>query len=205
MGRGRERLRQKVFYSMLAAVYEASPLSLPGRLVREVVNRLRGRRRVLDVGCATGYLARRLARHCSEVVGVDVNARMIRVSRARADGGNLRFVRADAHELPFPDGHFDGVVLSEVLQHLDLSRASREITRVTTPGARAVVVLPNPRSAVARVATALIHLITGNNEWVSGEQVAAAFGREWSVSEFECYGDRVMIVLDRTGGGLDCA
>ncbi len=200
VGRSRERLRQKMFYSVLAAVYEASPISLPERLVEEVVRRLRGRRRVLDVGCATGYLTRRLARHCSEVVGVDVNARMIRASRARTSRENVRFLRADAHDLPLPDGYFDGVVLSEVLQHLNLRVAAREVTRVTARGARAVIVLPNPASRVARAATRLIHLLTGNNEWVSCELVAAAFGREWRVSEFEEHGDRVMLVLDRVGG-----
>jgi len=63
--------------------------------------------------------------------------------QAVADGGvaNLRAVHGDATRLPFDDGHFDGVTLLEVLEHIpDTARALAEVCRV----ARRVVVLSAP-------------------------------------------------------------
>ncbi|MDR1520303.1 MAG: class I SAM-dependent methyltransferase [Planctomycetota bacterium] len=72
------------------------------------------------------------------------------------NGGNMVFVRGSALELPFPDGSFDGALLSMLLHHLTgesvaanqacLDRALREAHRVLQVGGKCVVLescLPN--------------------------------------------------------------
>jgi SAM-dependent methyltransferase len=50
----------------------------------------------------------------------------------------------DAQELPFPDGHFDTVLVNEVLEHVpDQDKALLEIHRVLRPGGYLVVFSPN--------------------------------------------------------------
>jgi len=58
-------------------------------------------------------------------------------------GGALIAVRANALSLPFPDGCFDVVIASEVLEHIpeDLV-AMREIARVLRPGGMVAVTVP---------------------------------------------------------------
>jgi SAM-dependent methyltransferase len=57
-------------------------------------------------------------------------------------------------DFPFPDGHFDLVIASDVLEHVPDDRAfAREILRVVKPGGRAIVTVPNgdPRLLANRI------------------------------------------------------
>lgn len=45
---------------------------------------------VLDAGCGTGYLSRKLAKHGANVIGVDFSERMIKIARAKASGIDFR-------------------------------------------------------------------------------------------------------------------
>ncbi|KAF4648791.1 Hexaprenyldihydroxybenzoate methyltransferase, mitochondrial, partial [Perkinsus olseni] len=48
---------------------------------------------------------------------------------------NLHYQVGSAYEIPFPDNSFDGVIISDVLEHLlDLRAALSEIHRVLKPG-----------------------------------------------------------------------
>jgi SAM-dependent methyltransferase len=72
--------------------------------------------RVLDVGCGTGRVARLLAPHASEVLGIDRNPRAIRLASQRTAERNVRYELADA-TAPLPSG-FDVCVLSHVIEHI---------------------------------------------------------------------------------------
>lgn len=89
--------------------------------------------RVLDVGCAKGFLVHDLRTiTSSDAVGIDVSAYAI--EHALPDARGYLSV-ADAVELPFEDGSFDLVVSINTLHNLqlpDLERALREIDRVGT-------------------------------------------------------------------------
>src|SRR5258708_4466688 len=65
--------------------------------------------RVLDVGCGTGYLLRRLATRApeaAELAGLDAAAEMVRVARESTDDPRVRFQAGTAEHLPGPDGAF---------------------------------------------------------------------------------------------------
>jgi len=53
-------------------VYDPSPHSAHTKILKSVQNGVR----VLDVGCATGYLARELKRKNCHVVGIEINRDM---------------------------------------------------------------------------------------------------------------------------------
>ncbi len=76
------------------------------------------RKRVIDVGCGDGRMALGCAPYASEVVGVDPDAVAIRLARKKArqlGAANVRFRVGVAQDLPFPDEHFDVVILSWTL------------------------------------------------------------------------------------------
>ncbi len=89
---------------------------------------------VLDIGCGTGQLLRRVAHRFAdaELVGVDASEDMVRVARAALpEGAPVRFVHAFAEDLPFGDGSFDIVVTTMSFHHwADQARALREVRRV---------------------------------------------------------------------------
>jgi glycogen synthase len=91
------------------------------------------RLRLLDAGAGPGRLTAPLAeRH--EMTACDISQEMLDEARRRCPSG-VRFVRADARDLPFGAGEFDGVLALDLLAHLpDLVGALRELARVVRPG-----------------------------------------------------------------------
>lgn len=99
--------------------------------------------RVLEVGCGTGQLLRRVRGFAPRAVGVDLSHGMLAHAAARG----LPVGQASALALPFADASFDLVYSCKVLPHVpDLPRALGEIERVLAPGGRAVLEFYNPWS-----------------------------------------------------------
>jgi demethylmenaquinone methyltransferase / 2-methoxy-6-polyprenyl-1,4-benzoquinol methylase len=99
--------------------------------------------RALDVACGTGDLAIELARRVGErgeVVGCDFSERMLELARAKAAAPNMRFERANALALPYPDDSFDAATVAFGARNFaDLGRGLAEMARVVRPGGRVVV------------------------------------------------------------------
>lgn len=82
-------------------------------------SRIQPGERVLDVGCGIGALAYDIAqRSRAVVVGVDLQEKHITVAQERYAHPNVSYRLADAVANP-PDGPFDVVVLSNVLEHVE--------------------------------------------------------------------------------------
>lgn len=126
--------------------------------------------RVLDVGCGGGRHIRASRRLRGVMgVGIDLGEREVRDAKraleeldglAPAFGGTVPDAgpwivsRASAYDLPFADGVFDCVIISEVLEHLHDDRAAlAEISRVLKPGG--VLAVSVPRTCPEAVCWAL--------------------------------------------------
>jgi SAM-dependent methyltransferase len=105
---------------------------------------LQGMRRVLDVGCGDGQVARLAVSLGSEfVVGVDPTWNQVVVASERDGGVNV--ARASAHRLPFADASFDAVVACLVFEHIeDVDDAIEEVSRVLVRGGRFCFFLNHP-------------------------------------------------------------
>lgn len=116
--------------------------------------------RVLDIGTGSGWMAFVLAQAGHAVTSVDIDAATLKRAqgRARQVGQDIvqhvRFLQADALELPFDDGQFDAVFSFDSMHHLpDCKRAICEMLRVCRRGGIVVVADLNQRglAAVRRV------------------------------------------------------
>lgn len=93
----------------------------------------------LDVGCAEGFFMKAIGdRFGAEMWGVDIsNASVEKLHREFG----MPAAAADATHLPFPDGSFDLVYSTEVIEHVldpelmlaEMRRVSRRTVLVTTP------------------------------------------------------------------------
>ena len=93
--------------------------------------------RVLDLGCAGGFMAEALARRGARVTGIDPAGKAIGAARehAASEGLEIRYDIGVGEALPYPDDAFDAVVCVDVLEHVaDLERVCAEMARVTAPG-----------------------------------------------------------------------
>lgn len=97
---------------------------------------------VLDIGCGLGTYVEKFRALNARAYGVDVDAE--RVTRGRREK-NLDTLALSASEaLPFGSAIFDGVLLHEVVEHVNDDRATIvEAHRVTKRGGVVVVFAPN--------------------------------------------------------------
>jgi SAM-dependent methyltransferase len=118
------------------------------RPVHEAVLRVLRRhepRELLDLGCGTGLLTRRIWRTLpnASVVGCDFSHGMLR--RAEENDHHGVWVQGDATRLPFGDARFDAIVSTEAFHWFPDQRAAiDECFRVLAPGGRLLVALVNP-------------------------------------------------------------
>ena len=100
-----------------------------------------GARRVLDLGCSTGWLAGALKERGEvEVVGIEREPAYAAIAEERCD----RVVVGDVQDVPDGLGRFDCLVAADVLEHLvDPWSALEAYARLLEPGCRAIVSLPN--------------------------------------------------------------
>ena len=105
---------------------------------------------MLDVACGTGIVARRAAGRtgaAGAVVGLDLNADMLRVARTVSADVRpaIEWREGSAAELPFPDGAFDAVFCEQAMQFFSNPvQALGEMRRVLAPRGRAAVSVCRP-------------------------------------------------------------
>jgi 3' terminal RNA ribose 2'-O-methyltransferase Hen1 len=158
-----------------------------------IVGELRdlGVRRVVDLGCGEGRLLRELVTEPSftEIVGVDVAAKPLRVAAARVD----RFAERQRARVTLYQGSvtyadpriagFDAVVLSEVVEHVDPPR------------------LPALAATVFGAARPAHVLVTTPNAEYNGQWETLPAGRfrhpdhrfEWTRAELSTWADEVCV------------
>jgi SAM-dependent methyltransferase len=109
--------------------------------------------RVLDMGCGAGRHAFEMYRRGADVIALDQNAdelstvsewfAAMREEGSVPAGAEADVKQGDALNLPFPDGDFDRIVASEVLEHIgDDDGAIAELVRVLRPGGTIAVTVP---------------------------------------------------------------
>ena len=101
-------------------------------------------RDVLDAGCGTGYLTRKLAEKGARVVAVDRSDGMIRIASDLAPDLDFR-VDSVSELRAVDDDSFDLIVSNYVLMDVPyLDETIRSFHRVLRPGGRALVVFSHP-------------------------------------------------------------
>lgn len=131
----------------LAAVYD--PLNPPAAHTDFYIA-LAGEtpRRVLDMGCGTGWLACELAARGHRVTGADPSAAMLDIARSRPGGQQVTWVEAEAAALSLA-ARFDlivmtGHVFQVFLEDRDVLAALRCLRRHRAPGGRLAFETRNP-------------------------------------------------------------
>lgn len=133
-----------------------------------------GWRRVLDVGpenpSVPRFLSSRLSVPMTRYHCIDVSSKS--VTLLTSAGFPALQIDVSVETLPFPDGHFDLVLMTEVIEHLfDPDHALLEIHRVLAAGGVLVVTTPNLASWANRIL-----LLVGRQPMMTETSTALSFG-----------------------------
>jgi ubiquinone/menaquinone biosynthesis C-methylase UbiE len=108
--------------------------------------------RVLEVGCGSGHLTKRLAERGIDIIGVDANPEAALVAGTE----RVRVMRAE--QLDFADDSFDYIISIHALEHLPaLEQALVEMGRVLRPGGETLFIYPaEPIMGLYAIPTSII-------------------------------------------------
>lgn len=89
---------------------------------------------ILDVGCGAGLLTNALAQEGHAVSGIDLSEKSLGLAEKHDPTQSVKYVKANAYELPFLDSSFDAVSAMDVLEHVEnpaqlISEASRVLKK----------------------------------------------------------------------------
>lgn len=128
-------------YALIAPFYDgfltATTRAIRQRSLVELAGRPSGQ--VLIAGVGTGLDFPHLPPQ-HRYVGLDLTRAMLAQAQRRGHGRSIQLVQGDVHCLPFPDGHFDAVVLHLILAVVPQpERCLAEAARVLKAGGRVLV------------------------------------------------------------------
>jgi len=130
-----------------------NPYWFVAELVRDA--RTSGDQALLDFGCGPGNYGVMFARLGYRVFGFDISPVNVEAARRLAAKYDLtdrtHFAQGVAERLDHPDGFFDVVVGIDILHHVDIPAAVREIVRVLKPGGVGIFKEPVEAPAFDRV------------------------------------------------------
>ena len=92
-------------------------------------------KKVLDIGCGTGRITKRLAQLSESVVGIDVSAGMLVEAEKRLEGlTNVKLLHTDGSATDFEAGEYDVVICVGSLEFVpDENKLFDEIYRILNP------------------------------------------------------------------------
>ena len=92
-------------------------------------------KKVLDLGCAGGFMAEALDDRGAQVTGIDPAAQAIEAARKHAENRGISYDVGVGEDLPYADNTFDVVVCVDVLEHVqDLAKVIQEVKRTLKSG-----------------------------------------------------------------------
>lgn len=123
--------------------------------MRKLIELCGSGKKILDVGCGAGFIAKILMDKGNEVTAVDLQESTIKQARKLG----VKAIRARAQALPFKDDAFDIVIMPEVIEHfVETDEALRELRRVTRPGGNVIITTPNFTSFRDRILVLFGHM-----------------------------------------------
>lgn len=117
-------------------------------LIKELgENNLKGKK-VLDLGCGTGTLTRKLSTLNAEAIGIDFSEEMITYAKIRDTTDTITYKLLDIrNDLPFKDESFDMVFQIMVLHSIEdqfINNIASETNRILKSKGECIVVIPHP-------------------------------------------------------------
>jgi len=130
---------------------------------------------ILDVGCGTGALLRRVAGKADILgYGVDVEENMI--TEAQKKSPAMQFFIAPCDRLPFENESFDAVIACMAYHHFDNKEGfAQEAARVLKPGGVLYIADPRFPWPIRKAMNGILRLVHVVGEFLTTQEMEARF------------------------------
>lgn len=138
--------------------------------------------RILDVGCGTGELTKKLAAFSEEVIGIDVAENMITEARRRNGSKKITYIPASVEQYLAETGNaFDVIISIAALHHMDEEKVLEQMKSKLTPNGKILILdIVEDRthsgiflSFIAMLLNPIMYLIKEGRLKVTAEEKAA--------------------------------
>ena len=130
---------------------------------------------VLDVGCGTGALLKKMAAQTQiSGFGIDAEAKMIEVAKKNCPAMDIRQSRSE--DMPYDDQTFDAVTACMSYHHFaDKEGFALEAARVLKPGGTVYIADPRFPAPVRALLNGVFRLINVAGEFLNPDKIAKRF------------------------------
>ena len=152
--------------------------------------------RILDVGCGTGALLKRLCDKRNIIAcGIDADENMIAAAVRQCPDYDIR--QAKSEQIPFDDGYFDVLTACMAYHHFsDKPGFSREAARVLKPGGILCIADPKFPYLIRKSINGAARLFRVTGEFLTAREIAdrfAEYGFLCSGTAYEGYAQVVKL------------
>lgn len=88
------------------------------------------KKKVLEVGCGSGYGANYLSKYCNQYIGIDMSEQNIYYCKETYKKDNLRFIIANSTDLPYDSKYFDVVLSFQVIEHINPEKVINYLSEI---------------------------------------------------------------------------
>lgn len=101
-------------------------------------------KRILDIGCATGFFGKELKRENNTVIGVDISEKLIDEAKKTLDEAYVLDIENEEWPKQFIENPFDIIICAEVIEHLfDQDAFLKKLKTIMKPEAKLIITSPN--------------------------------------------------------------
>ncbi len=166
--------------------------------------------KILDIATGTGLLAFKIAKYYpnSEIFAIDLAPKMLEIAKeklSKSNHQNIKFIEADALNLPFTDNFFDAITISWGIRNIKpVEKCLEEIVRVSKNDASLMILeFGIPTGLFAYLYNIYSKFIVEKiGGWISGNQAAYNYLRT-SIRNFP-YGKDFLKLLENNGNFINC-
>lgn len=156
--------------------------------------------KILDIGCGTGTILKRLSDKCSiDGFGIDIEDEMIQQAKQKCS--QMQIFKCDCTNTPFEDDTFDSVIACMAFHHFhDQTAFAKEVSRILKIGGKLYLADPGlpgiPRKVINTVLN--VHKLVG--KFNTTQEIAQIF-KPYGLTNKEIRKDGLfqLIVLEKLG------
>ncbi|MBD3238757.1 MAG: methyltransferase domain-containing protein [Candidatus Moranbacteria bacterium] len=106
----------------------------------------------LDIGCAYGYLLKRLKPYFKQISGIDISKHAITKAKIINPEANLKTINLNTQQLPFKDELFDLITAIDVIEHTnDVNKTIKKIVRKLKREGLIIITVPIKDSLLGKL------------------------------------------------------